>query len=374
METNGSTGEIEFGRHAAPERVLLVASTFLKLASAFDSRRLADFVGSSPDLLQRIIAAVKASGWNSILLSSEHPFKLSLFRGDQRVVVLCYIWNLTHGGYPRNPNELRVQVTGIDRFRVEDGAKTLLLGWGEDEQMFAGFDVMKHLISMSGRSPSLQVRRETLDEAKSKAFFPQTRDNQEIVIAFRPDFFAAYVQELEELHKTAQRPEDLRQLERIANTDIEREIRDIPAGPRKTVLQQINRKVRDARFRQNVLAAYGCRCAVSGIQLELVDAAHIIPVDHERGTDELKNGICLSALHHRAFDNGLIGIKRDYSVVLNERRMAELHSIGWDGGAAEFKASLRDQILLPARRAHYPDPGYLLFGQGLRGWAQKHLV
>ncbi|MHB8523326.1 MAG: HNH endonuclease [Limisphaerales bacterium] len=329
---------------------------------------------SKPDLLQRIIAAVKASGWNAIALSPEHPFKLSLFRGDQRVVVLCYIWNLTHGGYPRNPSELRVQVTGIDRFRVEGGAKTLLLGWGEDEQMFAGFDVTKHLISMSGRSPSLQVRRETLDEAKSKAFFPQTRDNQEIVIAFRPDFFGAYVQELEELHKTAQRPEDLRQLERIANTDIEREIRDIPAGPRKMVLEQINRKVRDTRFRKNVLAAYRCRCAVSGMQLELVDAAHIIPVDHERGTDELKNGICLSALHHRAFDNGLIGIKRDYSVVLNERRMAELHSIGWDGGAAEFKASLRDQILLPARRAHYPDPDYLLFGQGLRGWAQKHLV
>jgi putative restriction endonuclease len=335
---------------------------------------LADFVGSRPDLLQRIIAAVKASGWNSILLSSEHPFKLSLFRGDQRVVVLCYIWNLTHGGYPRNPNELRVQITGADRFRVKEGAKTLLLGWEQDEQMFAGFDVTKHLISMSGRSPSLQVRRETVNEAKTKAFFPQTRDNQEIVIAFRPDFFATYVQELEELHKTAQQPEEMRQLERIANTDIEREIRDIPAGPRKTVLQQINRKVRDARFRQNVLAAYGCRCAVSGIQLELVDAAHIIPVDHERGTDELKNGICLSALHHRAFDNGLIGIKRDYSVVLNERRMAELHSIGWDGGAAEFKASLRDQILLPARRAHYPDLGYLLFGQGLRGWAQKHLV
>jgi len=329
---------------------------------------------SKSDLLQRIIVAVKASGWNAILLSSEHPFKLSLFRSDQRIVVLCYIWNLTHGGYPRNPNELRVQVTGIDRFRVEDGAKTLLLGWGEDEQMFAGFDVMKHLISMSGRSPSLQVRRETLDEAKSKAFFPQTRDNQEIVIAFRPDFFAAYVQELEELHKTAQRPEDLRQLERIANTDIEREIRDIPAGPRKTVLQQINRKVRDARFRQNVLAAYGCRCAVSGIQLELVDAAHIIPVDHERGTDELKNGICLSALHHRAFDNGLIGIKRDYSVILNERHMSELRAIGWDGGAAEFKASLRDQILLPARRAHYPDLDYLAFGQELRGWQRKHLI
>jgi putative restriction endonuclease len=249
-----------------------------------------------------------------------------------------------------------------------------LLGWGEDEQTFAGFDVTKHLISMSGRSPSLQVRRETLGQAGAKGFFPQTRDNEEIVIAFRPDFLAAYVLELDDLHKTAQRPEDLLQLERIANAGIEREIRDIPPGPRKVVLERINRKVRDARFRENVLSAYGHRCAVSGMQLGLVDAAHIIPVEHVKGTDELKNGICLSALHHRAFDLGLIGIKSDYSVVVNESRMSELHSVGWDGGAAEFRGNLRDQILLPARRAHYPDPAYLILGQQLRGWAQRHVV
>lgn len=328
---------------------------------------------SKSDLLQRIIAAVRASGWNGIVLSPEYPFKLSLFRGEQSVVTHCYIWNMTHGGYPRNPNELRIQVTGVDRFRVEEGAKTLLLGWEQAEQMFAGFDVTKHLISMKGRSPSLQVRRETVNYAKTKAFFPQTRDNQEIVVAFRPDFFATYVQELEELHKSAQQPEEMRQLETIANTEIEREIHDIPAGPRKMVLQQINRKVRDARFRRNVLTAYGNRCAVSGMQLDLVDAAHIIPVDHERGTDELKNGICLSALYHRAFDSGLIAIKRDYSIILNEGHMAELHMIGWDGGAAEFKAGLRDQILLPARRVHYPDPDYLVFGQRMRGWSVRQL-
>ncbi len=116
------------------------------------------------------------------------------------------------------------------------------------------------------------------------------------------------------------------------------------------------------------------RCAVSGLQLDLVDAAHIIPVDHARGTDELRNGICLSALHHRAFDNGLIAIRRDYSIVVNERRIAELHSVGWDGGAAEFRASLRDQILMPAHRAYYPDPDYLVFGQQLRGWSAKQLA
>jgi len=329
---------------------------------------------TKPELLQRIIAAIKASGSAAIVLDSEHPFKLSLFREDQRITILCYIWNLTHGGRPRSENELRIQVTGVQTFRVEAGAKTLLLGWGEDENMFAGFDVTKHLISMTGRSPSLQVRRETLTEGQTKGFFPQIRDNEEIVIAFRPDFFVTYVQELEDLHKTAQQASELRALVRIANSGIEREITDIAAGPRKTVLEQINRKVRDARFRKNVLTAYAFRCAVSGIQLNLVDAAHIVPVEHERGTDELKNGICLSALHHRAFDLGLIGIKTDYSVVLNDRRIKELRSIGWDGGAAEFKAGLRDQILLPNRRAHYPDPEYLLFGQELRGWQRGALV
>src|SRR5271170_2841846 len=94
---------------------------------------------SKSDLLQRIIAAIKASGWNAIVLSSEHPFKVSLFRGDQRAVALCYIWNLTHGGYPRNPNELRIQVTGVDRFTIESGVKMLILGFSDDEKMFAGF-------------------------------------------------------------------------------------------------------------------------------------------------------------------------------------------------------------------------------------------
>src|SRR6266404_478046 len=96
---------------------------------------------SKGDLLQRVISAAKASGWNTIVLSPVHPFRLSLFQGNQKTLLLCYIWNLTHGGYPRNPNELRVQITGVDQFRTEEGVKTLLLGWDEDEQKFAGFDV-----------------------------------------------------------------------------------------------------------------------------------------------------------------------------------------------------------------------------------------
>ena len=39
-----------------------------------------------------------------------------------------------------------------------------------------------------------------------------------------------------------------------------------------------------------------------GIQLGLIDAAHIIPHSNEKGTDDLDNGISLCPLHHRAYD------------------------------------------------------------------------
>jgi putative restriction endonuclease len=324
-------------------------------------------------MLDRVLEAIRASGWDCIVLSDSHPYRLTLFQGEARDTILCYIWNLTHGGYPRDPNELRIQVTGVDTFRIEEGAKTLVLGWSEGDRMFAGFDVTKHLIPMTGRSPSFQIRRETLTAATANGFSLQTRGNQEIAIAFRPDFFSTYVHELESLHGTAQHAEDLTVLQQIADEPIEQGIQDIPASPRRTVLQQIQRKVRDQRFRKNVLAAYDYRCAMSGIKLDLLDAAHLIPVEHERGTDETKNGICLSAIHHRAFDHGLVGIRKDYTVVVNERCLGRLRSLGWDDGIDLFRSTLRNQIILPARRNLYPDTDYLVFGQGLRGWSPRLL-
>jgi putative restriction endonuclease len=327
---------------------------------------------SKSEMLAHVLKSIQASGWDAIVLNRTHPFRISMYRGDTRVIFLSYIWNLTHGGYPRDPNELRIQVTGVNRFVIESAAKTLVLGFSEDEKMFAGFDVTKHRISMSGRSPSFQIRRETLQHAKTTEFYPQTRQNNEIAIAFVPEFFATYVNELEALHGSAQHQQDILAVAQIADTNTTN-IKDIPAGPRRTVLEQIQRKVRDTRFRKNILATYGHRCAASDIQLDLLDAAHIIPVEHERGTDETKNGLCLSAIHHRAFDHGLLGIKRNYSIVFNDENFTKLRAIGWDGGERAFRGTCRDAINLPSRREFYPDPDYLVFGQVLRGWNARHL-
>lgn len=75
-------------------------------------------------------------------------------------------------------------------------------------------------------------------------------------------------------------------------------------------------------FRRMILTNYGGRCALTGIDIpQLLLASHIIPwADKSHKNDRLNpcNGICLSALYDKAFDQGLITISPDdYSVVLS---------------------------------------------------------
>lgn len=75
-------------------------------------------------------------------------------------------------------------------------------------------------------------------------------------------------------------------------------------------------------FRRMILANYGGRCALTGIDIpQLLLASHIIPwADKSHKKDRLNpcNGICLSALYDKAFDQGLITISPDdYSVILS---------------------------------------------------------
>jgi len=75
-------------------------------------------------------------------------------------------------------------------------------------------------------------------------------------------------------------------------------------------------------FRRMILANYGGRCALTGIDIpQLLLASHIIPwADKSHKNDRLNpcNGICLSALYDKAFDQGLITISPDdYCVVLS---------------------------------------------------------
>ncbi len=327
-------------------------------------------------LLERITEALAQGGWNYVLMSDQHPFELSVFREHEILRIRVYIWNITHGGgAARSPNEYRIQITsGVSQFDAAGVDRTLVLGWWEEIGVFAAFDVSKHLGAL-GASPSLQIQRETLHRASADLMATQEKGNEEIAVAFAPALLGAYIEHLPDLHSIAQSPPDVRLLDEIAanpgNADpvVER----ASTGPRRTVLAWIARKLRDASFRDRVLTAYKNRCAFCGIQLGLLDAAHIIPVGIANN-DNTSNGLALCALHHRAFDRVLVTVMPDYNVAVNPKRIDVLGRLDLTGGIQEFRDQLRQTIVEPHEASQRPDRGAIERANEIRGWKEYERV
>jgi putative restriction endonuclease len=123
---------------------------------------------------------------------------------------------------------------------------------------------------------------------------------------------------------------------------------------RQRIVATVARLARDSDFRRKVIIAYDRKCAVTGLQLKLVDAAHIIPVGAQGSSDDVTNGLCLSPTYHRAYDRGLIILDENYVMHINRRKERELVHLRLSGGLAEFKTSLGHQIILPADRNQWP--------------------
>ena len=57
-----------------------------------------------------------------------------------------------------------------------------------------------------------------------------------------------------------------------------------------------------------VLDEYSNACAICGLQLSIVEGAHIIPVHDPRSRDERWNGICLCPNHHTLYDSRIVRV------------------------------------------------------------------
>lgn len=131
-----------------------------------------------------------------------------------------------------------------------------------------------------------------------------------------------------------------------------------PAAPdsaeRRYTLGLIRQRLHQAIFREQVRHAYGRRCALSGLaETRLIDAAHIIPDSNERfGQPDIPNGICMSKIHHAAFDAGLIGIDPDYRVHISERLLTLRDGRILEHGLKALRGHL---IRVPADSRFAPD-------------------
>lgn len=93
---------------------------------------------------------------------------------------------------------------------------------------------------------------------------------------------------------------------------------------RRYVVVETRTRLHQRRFRALVLPAYRHQCAVCRLkQLPLLDAAHILGDAHERGQPSLRNGLSLCTIHHRAFDEHLVGIDPGYTVRVSRRLLED---------------------------------------------------
>jgi putative restriction endonuclease len=313
---------------------------------------------STPLLLKSINDALAESDASAVLISSslKNPRRFVVQAGQNMFELWVYAWTLTHGGGAARPkDEYRIQITGIKPpFELNPSGPTILIGYEPNLQCFAGFDLEKHR-SFSTRSPSIQIPITTLHSALQDGFSFVTKGNEEIAIGFRPDQFLAYALNSQLLHAQGADAAavDLlakaAALEEITPDDMEQ----IPTD-RQRVVQTVSRLSRDSSFRRKVIAAYDQRCAVTRMQLRLIDAAHILPVGVEGSNDEVANGLCLTPTYHRAYDRGLIYLDEDLVMRINPQKEQELILVGLAGGLDDFKAYLNKIIHLPYDKNQRP--------------------
>ncbi|MEL7684454.1 HNH endonuclease [Citromicrobium bathyomarinum] len=321
-------------------------------------------------LLNRMASALHMSGWQVLWLNDDHPARAQFIKGDARLDVWIHIWNVTPGGRPKQrPLERRIQPTGIgDHFKTEAGTDTLIFGWSDEAQVFAAFDHGYHS-GQIGNSPSIQTDLPSLLAANQDGLGVFAKATGELSISIRPDFLGIYFEQRQLLHSMGSDAAQLSALRQMAVDPLRLQVDDLPQNRRK-VLTNTLRVLRDRRFREHVLTAYRHRCAMCGIQLELLDAAHILPVAHPKSNDKVTNGVALCALHHRAYDAGLVTFDRSYSISINQDIAARLASASKDEGLTAFHSALLPSLLLPKMQANYPSPKMITIANELRGWAK----
>lgn len=309
-------------------------------------------------IVDAVLQAIEDSEYSGAYLSPgmrEHPRRFAIaLPEDRHLSVWVYVWTLTHGGRKSLPDEYRIQMTTVKSpLPMNPHGATVLLGYEPDLRLFAGFDIGRHRQFTTG-SPSVQININSVRQSLQLGLSFDRKSNDEIAIGIRPDHLVDYITNAEDLHRFGRFTDTFNLLTRATALEVipQAEIANL-ATPRRRIVETISRLSRKGNFRQQVLQAYGHRCAVTRAQLRLVDAAHILPVGAPDSSDDVRNGVALAPTYHRAYDSGLIYLDEAYFMRINPTKISELGQLNLIGGLEGFQSRL-GKIHLPPDRQQWP--------------------
>lgn len=125
-------------------------------------------------------------------------------------------------------------------------------------------------------------------------------------------------------------------------------------------MRSVKTRIKQSFFRKAVLSSYEEKCCMSGINTSaLLIASHIMPWSHNpQQRLNPRNGLCLSALHDKAYDAGLITVTPDFIINISEQLKHQEHSsLGQDYLLALEGLSIH----LPKK--FQPEPEFLAYHQ-----------
>ena len=319
------------------------------------------------DLFHALFDALRQHTDSVYFEGGDNPYRF--FFKDK--FVTAFIRNVHFAGAGRSTSdEYRIQCPEHLPATLRDlrskGDRVFVLGFSADVHAFSAWDPDRFLRRNPSDPFSIYTRLSRMREANAEGFSTYTDKNGQKVIMFRSDLLGLYVEDSTVLHQA--NDEKLRQIFEVeSDTPLGQPLLQPIEGERQRTRGTRNAYPRSPRFRRDVLRAYSHRCAICGIQLDLVDAAHIIPHSHPKGFDTISNGLALCALHHRSFDAGLLYVLEDYSIQVNPAKVSYLERIGRADGLEQYIQQLRNELLLPPEYNWHPAPDNLILANVARG-------
>lgn len=326
---------------------------------------IATLILNRSDLKYLLIDSLRLYSDNVVFLNGNNPYKFSINHKTFYVLIR----NVHESGNGReNQDECRMQISYSRNFieAMNSGTIVVVLGYLADENVFTAWNPflmrdrfnLKETISLYSRF-SIQ-KQATVDKISSY------RDKKkQSVLSFKPDYLGLYLENLSNIHLLNDKEliELVNQSDSLNNKNLNGRLE---FRERHLTITHTRYK-RDVRFRKLVYDAYQNKCAMCGIQLNLVEAAHIVPHSHDKGTDDVTNGISLCALHHNAYDSSLIFFDEKFNIIINKKKMAYLEKLGLDSGFNKFITLNFNKLQLPVSVAMRPSLANIKIANHIRG-------
>ncbi len=305
------------------------------------------------DLKFLLIDSLKLYSDNVVFIDGNNPYRFSINKKTFYVLLK----NVHESGEGRdNPDECRIQVSKSTNFNqaLNSGNDVIVLGYFANEKVFTAWNPYLMRDRFNQRETVSLYSRFTIQKQATTSKVSSYRDNNhQSILSFLPDYLGLYLDNLSKIHLLSDKElSDLvNQSDMLNDSDSSGKV-DSTEG---LLTITHTRLKRDPKFRRKVYEAYKNKCAMCGIQLELIEAAHIVPHSHEKGTDDITNGVGLCALHHSAYDRSLIYFDSDFNIKINEEKMIYLEKIGLDAGYRKFHGLSFEKLQVPENHTQRPN-------------------